>query len=362
MSSALEARIVDNGIGMEGGRAISQQGFGATIAGNEIVGAEIGIFTTGPTEEHGNLIEGNSIEGSEAEGIMVENDFNEIFGNEVLGAGLDGIVIAGRVPFGAIENLVGGDTPGSENVIAFSNGAAILVWDVEGTQSEVARNRGFSNQGLFIELRAAAPGSEPVGPNGGIEPPSLSSATQAGAAGSAEPGATVRLFRKQVAAAGEIESFLGEATADAEGNWEVDYGVAIPPGTIVAATQTSEVGGTSELEIATTAGAAGGGPGAGAGTGPAGPADASPPQTRIVDSPKKRIHSRSAQFGFRSDEAGSSFQCKLDRQPFRTCKSPVGYRGLKLGGHVFEVRAIDPAGNVDPTPAKARFTVLPGPR
>ena len=69
---------------MEGGVAIAQQGFGARIVGNEIIGAETGIKTFESTAEHGNLIEGNSIEGPEANGILVENDLNEIVGNESL--------------------------------------------------------------------------------------------------------------------------------------------------------------------------------------------------------------------------------------------------------------------------------------
>jgi hypothetical protein len=35
------------------------------------------------------------------------------------------------------------------------------------------------------------------------------------------------------------------------------------------------------------------------------------------------------------------------------------YKHLKPGKHSFTIEAIDPAGNVDPTPAKKRWTVLP---
>lgn len=364
---AVEATIVDNEIRMEGGVAIAQQGLGARISGNEISGAETGIRTYGFSGEHGNLIEGNSVEGLEVSGILVENDLNEILGNEVSGAGGAGIWVQGSLPFGVTENLVGGDAAAEENVITGSGGDAIEISDLEETENEVARNRGIANHGLFIDLVAASPGTEPNGPNEGIKPPGFSTATQASAAGSsAEPGADVRVFRKQVTEAGELKSFLGEATADASGNWKVVYGGAIPVGTIVAATQTSEAGGTSELSTATTAaesgsegGDGGGGDegGGGADNGTTSSADKTPPQTKIDKAPKKKSQSRTARFKFESDEPGSTFQCKLDRKPFGACESPKRYRGLKPGKHVFEVRAIDPAGNADASPAKMKFTV-----
>jgi CSLREA domain-containing protein len=54
---------------------------------------------------------------------------------------------------------------------------------------------------------------------------------------------------------------------------------------------------------------------------------------------------------------GVRFQCRLDRGRFRGCTSPKTLKKLDFGKHVFEVRAIDAAGNVDPTPARRRFAV-----
>jgi hypothetical protein len=56
-------------------------------------------------------------------------------------------------------------------------------------------------------------------------------------------------------------------------------------------------------------------------------------------------------------EPGATFHCKLDRGRWRTCRSPKTYRKLRPGGHTFRVRAIDAAGNVDPTAAKRRWHV-----
>jgi nitrous oxidase accessory protein NosD len=358
-NAAAEAQIVDNVIRMEGGVGIAQQGEGAWIAGNEISGSETGIRTS-ESVEPGNVIEGNLIEAPTVNGILVENNFNEVFGNEILGAGDAGILIQGApFAFGVSGNLVGGDVASEENVIAASGGAAIEISNLTETENEVARNRGIANHGPFIDLVAVSPGAEP-GPNNGIEPPGFSISSPLGAGGSAEPGAVVRVFRKQIAAGGEIESFLGEATADESGGWSVVYGNPIPAGTIVAATQTNELGGTSEL-AATTAGVAGGAVGGGRASAESGgqseSADEKPPQTKIVMAPKKTLHGKRARFGFESDEAGSSFQCKLDGKPFRACRSPKKYEEVKPGRHVFAVRAIDPAGNVDPTPATKKFRV-----
>jgi hypothetical protein len=83
----------------------------------------------------------------------------------------------------------------------------------------------------------------------------------------------------------------------------------------------------------------------------ASPRDTRPPNTRISHGPARRSTRHLARFRFSSTEAGSRFQCKLDRAPFRRCTSPFRHR-VKTGRHVFEVRAIDAAGNVDRTPAR----------
>jgi hypothetical protein len=99
------------------------------------------------------------------------------------------------------------------------------------------------------------------------------------------------------------------------------------------------------------------GPAAG---GPAGQKGRGAPQTTIKRKPAKRIRDRTPTFRFTSDEAGSTFQCKLDRKPFRSCRSPFTAKRLPLGLHTFEVRARDSSGHLDLTPATYAFRVIKG--
>jgi CSLREA domain-containing protein len=364
-SPGLEAEIGDNVIGMEGGLGVSQQGHGAWIFDNRIFGARIGIKVFG-FSEYGNVIEGNLVEDLVANGVLIEGSFNEVIGNSIIGAAAAGIWVQGAPPVRADGNRIGGDTDEDENFIAGSGGAAIEISSPEKTRNEVARNSGIANGGPFIDLVAVSPGTE-LGPNDGIEPPEVFAATQSGAVGGAEAEARVRLFTKQSAAPGDLGSFLGEAVADEDGNWELAYDSPVPGGTIVAATQTSSFGGTSELASATTTGEveAEGGGGGGAGSaapvevaaGPAGH-NHSRPHTKITKAPKARTERSVVRFVFASDEPRSVFLCRLDDKPFDLCSSPKKYRRLTPGRHSFEVRAIDPAGHVDPSPAKKWFVVL----
>src|SRR5919112_275171 len=92
-----------------------------------------------------------------------------------------------------------------------------------------------------------------------------------------------------------------------------------------------------------------------------GGADTTPPDTVIDTGPSGTVSSTSASFGFSSSEAGSSFECSLDGGNFSSCSSPKSYSGLTDGSHTFSVRAIDGAGNVDPTPATRTWTINTSP-
>ena len=85
--------------------------------------------------------------------------------------------------------------------------------------------------------------------------------------------------------------------------------------------------------------------------------DAQSPQTTIDSGPSGTITATSATFAFSSSEADSTFECRLDAAAFAPCTSPRALNGLGVGGHTFQVRATDAAGNTDATPATRSFTV-----
>lgn len=89
----------------------------------------------------------------------------------------------------------------------------------------------------------------------------------------------------------------------------------------------------------------------------AGPTDTTPPETTIDAAPSRPLApGDEAAVAFSADEP-STFECRLDAAAWATCTSAWRATVEALGAHVFEVRATDLAGNVDPTPASATFAV-----
>ena len=86
------------------------------------------------------------------------------------------------------------------------------------------------------------------------------------------------------------------------------------------------------------------------------PSDTTPPETTITSGPPPTTNSTTASFTFTANEAGSTFLCKLDAAAEAACTSGVSY-SAPVGSHHFEVRAKDPAGNIDPSPATRDWTV-----
>jgi subtilisin family serine protease len=86
------------------------------------------------------------------------------------------------------------------------------------------------------------------------------------------------------------------------------------------------------------------------------------PETTIVKHPSKVVRTRGAGarvvFGFRSDQRGSAFLCKVDRAKFALCSARF-VRRLALGRHVLKVKARGADGLIDPTPAVFRYRIEP---
>ena len=88
--------------------------------------------------------------------------------------------------------------------------------------------------------------------------------------------------------------------------------------------------------------------------------DATPPETTIDSGPTAGLASASndPSFTFSADpSSGASFECALDGAAFATCVSPKSYADVAEGQRTFAVRACDPVGNCDQTPATRGWTV-----
>jgi hypothetical protein len=84
------------------------------------------------------------------------------------------------------------------------------------------------------------------------------------------------------------------------------------------------------------------------------------PNATILTNPTNPTTSTTATFTFNSSETPTSHQCRIDGAAFATCTSPQTYNSLAAGSHTFDVRALDAAGNTDPTPASYTWTIQAG--
>jgi hypothetical protein len=84
------------------------------------------------------------------------------------------------------------------------------------------------------------------------------------------------------------------------------------------------------------------------------------PDTKITFAPAGVTRVRRPVFRFADplNEQGSSFKCKLDREAWRGCGSPLKVKRLKLGRHKLRVRAVNALGVPDPDPALRAFKVV----
>lgn len=93
--------------------------------------------------------------------------------------------------------------------------------------------------------------------------------------------------------------------------------------------------------------------------------DKTPPQTTIDKGPPAKTDKAKAKIRYSANEA-ATFECKLkgkgvdkDLRQFADCgAAKIKYKRLDPGKKKFQVRAVDAAGNVDPSPAKLKWKVL----
>jgi hypothetical protein len=163
----------------------------------------------------------------------------------------------------------------------------------------------------------------------------------AGAAGTAAGDSatvTVKVYRT---AAGSPDVLVETLTATRTGSsWSVDASPALAEGDYVARAEQAD----AASNVATTPPVAF-------------TVDTTPPHTSIVSGPLGPTTATSAAFRFASSEPGSSFQCRIDGGAWAPCSSPQSYSGLSADWHTFDVRAVDAAGNADPTPGTRTWLI-----
>ncbi len=81
------------------------------------------------------------------------------------------------------------------------------------------------------------------------------------------------------------------------------------------------------------------------------------PDTNILTGPATLTNQNTASFGFTSTKNGSTFECKIDQGSYEVCTTPANYDNRADGTHTFFVRATDPVGNTDQTPASFTWKV-----
>ncbi|MFQ5426868.1 MAG: hypothetical protein ACE5EV_07290, partial [Gaiellales bacterium] len=81
------------------------------------------------------------------------------------------------------------------------------------------------------------------------------------------------------------------------------------------------------------------------------------PTTSIDSGPAAVVSETTASFAVSADEPGSTFECSLDAAAFSACPPGPTFAALADGAHTLAVRAVDPAGNADPSPAQRAWSI-----
>lgn len=85
--------------------------------------------------------------------------------------------------------------------------------------------------------------------------------------------------------------------------------------------------------------------------------DSGPPATRFVATPAVISNDSTPTFDYMSSDVGSTYECRIDSAQFAPCPRDNTLTGLADGTYTFEVRAVDPDSNADPTPLSFEFTI-----
>ena len=201
--------------------------------------------------------------------------------------------------------------------------------------------RAFNDEGTtgpcsaaFTYVEDSEPGSIVLA---GISPPGPANQNHPVLTGIAEPDSTVRLYADGACAGAVIGTGPGSALAGPG----IAVQVADNATTSISAVATDPAGNSSRCagSLSYTE-------------------DSTAPDTKIIAGPGKSDVNRSPAFRLHATDRTAHFICQLDRDPVKRCLPFYRLERLSLGRHRISIAAVDPAGNVDPTPATRSWRVV----
>jgi hypothetical protein len=288
-----------------------------------------------------------------------ENLIGSGFGDNVTGTTAAN-TIEGRGGNDVIRGLAGADTlrgeAGDDTLHANDNDADTVLDCGAGAGDVLNRDPAtLDPNGIVSGCETMNPAITSAPVLSGFDPASGSDANAPRVKGSAPGGSTVDLFASGDCTGIPVADDVAGALLAADG---ITVNVPDNSTTAFSAVATTSAGGASpcsnSISYAEVTPATGGGGDGGGDSGGGGPEDRDPPDTRIR---KVKVKGDDVKVRFRSDEPGASFECRLDKKPFKPCTSPKRYRNLDDGKHKVFVLATDAAGNTDDKAAKAKFEI-----
>jgi len=303
-------------------------------------------------------------------GATVLVSVGQINGNKELQANLQGVSADGSKAFFVTqERLTEGDNDAEQDVYG---------WTEPGTTLLVSTGNGLA-------LGPPPPALE------GTTPSSPSASTTPTVFGQAAAGALVKVYKstsctgpvvaqgtaEQLASPGltVIEGVIPGVTTFFSATAEAD-GISSGCSTAIAYRQEDASPPPPPGEEGGTGGGAGGGTGTplGAGAGSTGGAKTGgstggrgqggiayvTPMPHITFGPGSKTRLRRPAFRFldSTGQPGTRFFCRVDKKSWFQCTSPIKVKKLKLGRHVFKVKAINAVGATSASPVKRAFKVV----
>ncbi len=245
-------------------------------------------------------------------------------------------------PGSSVLLTIGGDTYGPVTADGSGNWSitvspALADGDhtATATATDAAGNESPASGDVDFNVDTTAPAAPTIDdPNNSVDDPFVvtdATPTVSGNAGSAEAGATVRVYVNG--------NSVGTATAAGDGSWSLTLTSTLSDGTYtLTARATDAIGNQSPLTTAVNV-----------------RVDANNPTATLTGTPNSRSNVTTPAFSFTADEP-ATFECRVDGGSWTVCTSPTTLAALLDGEHTFEVRAKDASGNYS-TPKSYTWTV-----